>query len=72
MFRPLWKLWVVVWQPEHGGPHLGSGRTTSLKYLEYLINVTASWKERHARGHFGKDASNAPNVDGRGVAIGTQ
>jgi hypothetical protein len=72
VLRPQWKLWIVVRQAQDGRPHFGRGRSTTLKYFEQLINVTASWKERHACGHFGKDASNAPNIDGCRIAIGTQ
>ena len=72
VFSPLRELWVVMWQTHHSGPDVGLGRATALEDLEELINVRPSREERHTGGHFGKDTTDTPHVNGCAVPVGAE
>ena len=51
MLPPLGKLWVVIRQPVQRWPGFRRRRTASLEYLEQLIDVGPTGKQRNAGGN---------------------
>ena len=72
MLPPLGKLGIVIWQPIQCRPGFRRWRTTSLEYLEQLIDVGPTGKQRNAGRHLGKDTPHGPHIDGGRIAIGAQ
>jgi len=72
MLPPLGKLGIVIRQPIQRRPGFWRRRATSLEYLEQLIDVGPTSKQRNAGRHLGKDTPHGPHIDGGRIAIGTQ
>ena len=64
---PLGEAVLVVWQLLYAWPHVVCWSAKSLEDLEDLIDFRVAGEQRVSHGHFGKDASDGPHVNGGAV-----
>ena len=69
---PLRKFGIAMRKPRNRRSNIRRGATLTLKDFKQLINVGQSGEQGHTSSHFRKDTTNAPDIHGSRIAIGTQ
>ncbi len=64
--------YLEVGQVAHAGPHLLVGSAEIAEDAEQLVDFAVAREKRAAVDHFCEYAADGPDVDGRGVVLGSE